>query len=84
METINTYIQKHRNTIATYITVRPIFDACRQGEWRSGSMPRQWWWEQPMTLSNEDADGAKKLWHHNLGAQPAVQTHLLLKHGDEK
>jgi hypothetical protein len=60
LETINTYIQKRRDTIATYVATRPIFDACRQGEQRSGLMPRQWWWEQPMTLSDNDADGTNE------------------------
>jgi hypothetical protein len=62
LATINTYIQKRRrrNTITTYAVTRPIFDACRQGEGRTSFMPRQWWWEQPMTLSDNNADRANE------------------------
>ena len=56
LETIDTYIQKRRDTIAQYIATRPIYIDCTGGEQRRGSMPRQWWWEQPMNIDDVDAD----------------------------
>jgi hypothetical protein len=52
------YIQVRRQTIATYVATRPIFAACVGGERRRGSMPRQWWWEQPMCLDAIDPTGS--------------------------
>ena len=48
------YIRVRRNTIAAYIMHQPIFDDCRGRGRRRGSRPRQFWWDQPMTL-----DGAR-------------------------
>jgi hypothetical protein len=56
LETIDTYIKKRRDTIAQYVATQPIFTQCLDGEQRRGSMPRQWWWEQPMSLDDDDAD----------------------------
>ncbi len=56
LETIDTYIKKRRDTIAQYVATQPIFSQCLDGEQRRGSMPRQWWWEQPMSLDDDDAD----------------------------
>ena len=50
LEPIVTYINKRRDTIAQYVAAQPIFTQCRDAERRRGSMPRQWWWEQPMQL----------------------------------
>jgi hypothetical protein len=50
MRMIAEYIRKQRDTIAMYVVTRPILEACREGEWRRGSMPRQWWWEQLMSF----------------------------------
>ena len=58
MLTLAEYIQVRRQTIATYVATRPIFTACVEGERRRGSMPRQWWWEQPMCLDAVDATGS--------------------------
>ncbi len=58
MKTIAEYIQVRRQTIAMYVAARPIFTACVGGERRRGSMPRQWWWEQPMCLDAIDATGS--------------------------
>jgi hypothetical protein len=58
MNTIAEYIQVRRQTIATYVATRPIFKACVESEQRQGSMPRQWWWEQPMCLDTLDAIGS--------------------------
>ena len=53
------YIQVCRQTIATCVATRPILTACIVGKRRRGSMPHQWWWEQPMCLDAEDAIGSK-------------------------
>jgi hypothetical protein len=57
MRSIAGYILVRRQTIAVYVADRPILETCRQGNWQRGSMPRQWWWEQPMELDGND-DGA--------------------------
>ena len=48
MRPIVEYILVRRQTIAVYVADHPILEACRQGNRQRGSMPRQWWWEQPM------------------------------------
>ncbi len=58
MATIAMYIQSRHQTIAMYVAMRPIFKACLEGKWRQGSMPRQWWWEQPTCLDAIDAIGS--------------------------
>jgi hypothetical protein len=55
MVTIAVYIQSRRLTVAMYVATRPVFEACMKGERRRGSMPHQWWWEQPMCLDAIDA-----------------------------
>jgi hypothetical protein len=50
MRTIAEYIRKKRDTIAMYVVTWPILEACRGGKRRRGLMPRQWWWEQPMSF----------------------------------
>jgi hypothetical protein len=60
MATISHYIDIRRATIFRYVGDWPIYEACWEGERRRGSMPRQLWWEQMMSLDNKDADGAKK------------------------
>jgi hypothetical protein len=59
LRTIKDYIRKRRDTIAIYVATRPILEACRQGERQRGSMPRQWWWEQLITLGDDDATGSE-------------------------
>ncbi len=44
------YIRKQCNTIAVYVATRPILEECREGERQRGMMPRQWWWEHPMSF----------------------------------
>ncbi len=56
--TIAAYIRSRRQTIAVYMATRPVFKACMEGKRRQGSMPRQWWWEQPMCLDAIDATGS--------------------------
>jgi hypothetical protein len=58
MATIAAYTQFCRQTIAMYVVARPIFTACLEGKRQQGSMPRQWWWEQPMCLDAIDAIGS--------------------------
>ncbi len=60
MDTISHYIDIRRTTIFQYVVDWPIYKACRGGEWRRGSPPRQWWWEQKMSLDDADADRANK------------------------
>jgi hypothetical protein len=60
MDTISHYIDVRRATIIRYMVDRPIYKACRRGEWRRGLPPQQWWWEQKMSLDNVDADKANK------------------------
>jgi len=33
-----------------YVLNRPIFRECQEGECLRGYMPRQWWWEQELSL----------------------------------
>jgi L-rhamnose mutarotase len=58
MHTITHYISVRRETILQYVVDRPIHIACKVGERRRGSAPRQWWWEQKMCLDDKDADKA--------------------------
>ncbi len=57
MQTIAEYICKRRNTIAVHVGARPILEAFREGKQKRGLMPRQWWWEQPMSFDVVDALG---------------------------
>ncbi len=54
MKTMEEYIRICRQTIATYVTIRPILAECRRGEGRRGAVPHQWWWELPMDLDVPD------------------------------
>ncbi len=60
MATILHYIDVRRATTFRYVVDWPIYEACREEEWRRGLPPRQWWWEQKMSLDNKDADGANE------------------------
>ena len=53
---IDHYIGVRRSHIAKYIVDRPIFDACRGGERRRGTCPRQLWWEQPLDIGTASAE----------------------------
>ena len=50
LHTIEHYVQVRRQTIAAYIVDRPIFELCMDGRRRQGTIPRTYWWEQPMDL----------------------------------
>ena len=59
LATLVEYIQVRRQTIVTYIAMRPNLTACMEGKRRRGLIPRQWWWEQPMCLNaTNDAIGS--------------------------
>ncbi len=58
MRIIVEYIRKCRNTIAIYVAMQPILDVCREVKRQRESMPRQWWWEQPMSFNVVDALGS--------------------------
>jgi hypothetical protein len=63
MTTILHYInirRVRRATIFQYMVDWPIYEACREGERRRALPPRQWWWEQKMSLNVVDVDGAKE------------------------
>jgi hypothetical protein len=60
MGIISHYIDVRRITIFQFVVDWPIYDACRVGERKRGSLPRQWWWEWKMCLDNKDVDGADK------------------------
>jgi len=55
---INHYVEVRRQTIASFIINRPIFDYCMGGERKRGTGPHQWWWEQPMDLDTSRAVAA--------------------------
>jgi hypothetical protein len=56
MNTILHYINVRRATIFRYVVDLPIYNSCREGEWKRGLPPQEWWWEQMMCLGNKDAD----------------------------
>ena len=60
LQSIAHYVEVRRQTIASYIVNRPIFDCCVNGERRRGTNPHLWWWEQPMHLDEVRA-GAQAL-----------------------
>ncbi len=71
MVTIAAYIQSCRQTIAMYVATRPVFEACMKSEQRGGSMPHQWWWEQPMCLDAINATGSNAIDGHLDAPSPA-------------
>ena len=60
LHTIEHYVRVRRDTIASHIATRPIFDLCRRAASRRGTAPRQYWWEQEFNLEEaaSDADEA--------------------------
>ncbi len=60
MDTMSHCIDVRRATIFQYVVDQPIYEVCREGEQRRGSPPRQWWWEQKMSLDDKDMDGANE------------------------
>ena len=56
---IDHYIKARRETVAAYIRDRPIFSLCVEAERRRGTSPRQYWWDQEMSLDDaSEADEA--------------------------
>ena len=50
LHTIAHYIEVRRQTIASFIVNRPIFELCQGAERKRGTSNRQYWGEQPMDL----------------------------------
>ena len=46
LETMETYIYRHQNTVAQYIPARPILDLCLEAERRPGLWVLRQWWEK--------------------------------------
>jgi hypothetical protein len=46
MYSIDHYVKKRQNTVADYVTTRPIFDLCQESEWSTGSHSSRRWWDQ--------------------------------------
>ena len=57
MKTISHYVGVRRDTILAYVVDKPIYQRCKEGVRNRGLDPRQWWWEQPMHLDNNNAAG---------------------------
>ena len=58
MYTLQENIKTQRNMIAAYGVERSIFCDCMELEWKRGSVPHKWWWEQEMDLDAYDATGS--------------------------
>jgi hypothetical protein len=54
LQSISHYIHVRRQHIANFIVHWPIFQLCLDRVRKCGSVPRQFWWEQPLNL---DATG---------------------------
>ena len=59
LRTIEHYVQVCRARILNWVQDRPILKMCRLAERRRGSLPRLYWWEQPMHL--DEASGGEAL-----------------------
>ena len=57
LRSIESYIEKRWNTIAEFVATRPILEFCRGAGRKRGSQPHCLWWEHPMDLDAEEADG---------------------------
>ena len=58
LHTIKQYINVHRQTIASFIVNRPIFDMCQRGSKKHSSSPSQFWCEQTFNLEEARASAA--------------------------
>jgi hypothetical protein len=56
LKPVETYIQRRRAHIAKTIEGRSLLTECRGAERRLGSPPRQFWWDQEMSLEEDDED----------------------------
>ena len=59
LKDIEEYITARCATVARFIAGRPVFESCVSGERRRGTMPRQYWWEQPLGLEDDGPDEAE-------------------------
>jgi len=50
LHSVKDYINTCHSTIMMYVVNQPIFQECQEGDWRRGSMPCRWWWEQELSL----------------------------------
>ena len=57
LRSISHYVEVRRQHISNYIVNRPIFNACRDGVRRRGSSHRQFWWDQPLSLTADPPAG---------------------------
>ena len=57
LRSISHYVEVRRQHISNYIVNRPIFNACRDGVRRRGSSHRQFWWDQPLSLTDDPPAG---------------------------
>ena len=55
-EEIWIYITRRQNTVAQYISTRPILDLCERSVWRLGARVSWRWWEQ----EGLDLEGVKE------------------------
>ena len=69
MHSIEMYIWRRQQTIAQFISTRPIYLACRAARRRSGSPPRQarWWTSQLTQEQVTTADALVGNYDNDLG-----------------
>ena len=66
LQEVETYIYCHQNTMAQYITTRPIMDLCLAAKQRSGPRVEIRWWEHEVL----DLEGIRKQAQANLDQPP--------------
>lgn len=59
--TVEEYINRRRQTVASYIRDRPIFDLCMEGERQRGTRPRKWWWDQEVDVDLESEEDSSSV-----------------------
>ena len=55
LQEVETYVSRRQNTVAQYISTRPITDLCLAENWRPGPRVAMRWWEQ----EGLDLDGVR-------------------------
>ena len=53
LQSISHFVEVRRQHIFNFIVNRPIFHLCREGVRKRGSSHRLFWWDQPMTLTDD-------------------------------
>ena len=46
LETVDTYVLFHQNTLTQFISTRPILDLCMEVERQLGMWVVHWWWSK--------------------------------------